>query len=108
MLSAAYQYEYLDFVPVGQFDWRTHDADVTLSHSITPKAALVAGYAYHVRDFEGERLPLQPAGHQLRRELQRHAAVLAPDHAHVHDGLDRPVTRQRAGAHRDRQHVLSA
>lgn len=59
MLSAAYQYEYLDFVPVGQFDWRTHDADVTLSHSVTPKAALVAGYAYHVRDFEGERLPLR-------------------------------------------------
>jgi hypothetical protein len=32
---------------------------VTLSHNVTPKAALVAGYAYHVRDFEGERLPLR-------------------------------------------------
>jgi hypothetical protein len=59
MLSAAYQYEFLDFVPAGQFDWKTHDADVMLSHNITSKTALVAGYAYHVRDFEGVRLPLQ-------------------------------------------------
>jgi hypothetical protein len=59
LLNATYQYEYLDFVPVDQFDWTTHDADVLLSHYITPKTALVAGYAYHVRDFEGERLPLR-------------------------------------------------
>jgi len=58
-LSASYQYEFLDFVPAGQFDWKTHDADVMLSHNITSKTALVAGYAYHVRDFEGVRLPLQ-------------------------------------------------
>ena len=59
MLATSYQHEYLDFVPVGQHDWRTHDASIALSHSVTQKTAFVAGYAYHVRDFHGERLPLR-------------------------------------------------
>jgi hypothetical protein len=59
MLSAAYQHEYLDFLPVEQLDWRTNDASVTLTHNMTSKTALVAGYAYHHRDFQGERRPLQ-------------------------------------------------
>ena len=32
---------------------------VSLTHSMTPKTALVAGYGYHRRDFEGERVPLR-------------------------------------------------
>ncbi len=97
MLSAAYQYEYLDFVPVGQFDWRTHDADVTLSHSVTPKAALVAGYAYHVRDFEGERLPLRRQDINFGVNYNDTLPFSPRDHVHVHDGIDGPVTRQRRG-----------
>jgi hypothetical protein len=59
LLSTTYQYELLDFVPAEWSDWKTHDVDVTLSHSVTPTMALVAGYAYHLRDFEGHRLPLR-------------------------------------------------
>jgi hypothetical protein len=57
--DASYQHEILDFVPLGQRDWRTQDASVSLAHSVTAKTALVAGYGYHRRDFEGERLPLR-------------------------------------------------
>jgi hypothetical protein len=59
MVNAMYQHEYLDFVPVDQFDWRTHDASLSLSHSMTQKTAFVMGYGYHHRDFQGERLPLR-------------------------------------------------
>ncbi len=58
-LDASYQHEVLDFVPLGQRDWRTQDATVALVHNMTAKTALVAGYGYHRRDFEGERLPLR-------------------------------------------------
>jgi hypothetical protein len=57
--DASYQHEILDFVPLGQRDWRTQDASVSLTQSMTAKTALVAGYSYHRRDFEGERLPLR-------------------------------------------------
>jgi hypothetical protein len=59
MVTGAYQHEYLDFLPLDQRDWRTHDASLSLIQHLTPKTALVAGYAYHHRDFEGERQPLR-------------------------------------------------
>jgi hypothetical protein len=59
MVDAAYLHEILDFVPLGQSDWKTQDASLSLTHSMTAKTALVAGYGYHRRDFEGERLPLR-------------------------------------------------
>ena len=58
MLATSYRHEYLDFVPVDQFDWRRQDASVALTHSLTAKTALVGGYTYHVRNFQGERQPL--------------------------------------------------
>ena len=58
-VSASYQHEYLDFVPVDQHDWRTHDANLSMSHAMTPKTSFLLGYGYHLRDFEGERLPLR-------------------------------------------------
>jgi hypothetical protein len=59
ILNASYQHEFLDFVPADQNDWKTQDANISLSHSLTPKTALVAGYGYHRRDFERERVPLR-------------------------------------------------
>jgi hypothetical protein len=59
MFNAEYQYELLDFVPREQRDWRTQDASVSISHTLTPKTAFVAGYAYHGRDFQGEHEPLR-------------------------------------------------
>ncbi len=57
--DASYQHEILDFVPLGQSDWMTQDASLSLTHSVTGKTALVAGYGYHRRDFEAERVPLR-------------------------------------------------
>ena len=59
MLDASYQHEILDFVPLGQSDWRTQDGSVSIAHSMTAKTAFLVGYGYHRRDFEGERLPLR-------------------------------------------------
>ena len=59
VLDASYQHEILDFVPLGQSDWNTQDASVSMTHSMTSKTAFVAGYGYHRREFEGERLPLR-------------------------------------------------
>jgi hypothetical protein len=59
MLNAQYRHEYLDFVPFGQYDWRTQDMSLSLSRNLNTKTALVAGYGFHRRDFDGDRLPLQ-------------------------------------------------
>ena len=58
MLSSSYQHEYLDFVPVGLFDWKRQDANLSFARSLTGKTAFVTGYAYHRREFQGDRAPL--------------------------------------------------
>jgi hypothetical protein len=58
VITSSYHHEYLDFVPVNLFDWTRHDASLSLTRSLNPKTSLVAGYTYHRRDFEGDRLPL--------------------------------------------------
>jgi hypothetical protein len=57
-LNSSYHYEYLDFVPVNLFDWKRQDASLSFTHSLTAKTAFVAGYTYHRRNFQGDRVPL--------------------------------------------------